>query len=99
MESRHPSSETGVDTTLLLASAGLSSTWYGFVEATWETMFALAIATAVCVGLASLAAHVDEAQAARNGGIASRQQVGVGPSARLSSEVMPIDSHGASQLD
>jgi hypothetical protein len=99
MESSHPSSEKEAGAAPLLASAALSSTWDGFVEAIWETMFVVATATAVCVGLASLAARVDEAQAARNAGIASSQQVDVGSSARLSSDVTPIDSHGASQLD
>jgi hypothetical protein len=37
----------------------------GFIEATFETLFALAIATAICVGVISLSVHLNEARSAR----------------------------------
>jgi hypothetical protein len=45
------------------------STWDGFVEAIWETALAVAIATAVCVGLANLSVHINEAQVARTAAV------------------------------
>jgi hypothetical protein len=45
------------------------STWDGFVEAIWETVLAVAIATAVCVGLANLSVHINEAQVARTAAV------------------------------
>ena len=45
------------------------STWDGFVETIWETVFAVAIAAAVCVGLANLSVHINEAQVARTAAI------------------------------
>ena len=38
----------------------------GFVEALWETMVALATAAGICVGIISLAAHLNETRAARS---------------------------------
>ena len=38
----------------------------GFVEALWETMVALAMTAGVCVGIISLAAHLNETRAARS---------------------------------
>jgi hypothetical protein len=37
----------------------------GFIEATFETLFALAIAAAICVGVISLSVHLNEARSAR----------------------------------
>jgi Na+-translocating ferredoxin:NAD+ oxidoreductase RnfG subunit len=37
----------------------------GFIEAMWETLVALAIAAAICVGMISLSVHLNEAQIAR----------------------------------
>jgi hypothetical protein len=37
----------------------------GFIEATFETLFALAIAAAICVGVISLSVHLNEARNAR----------------------------------
>jgi Na+-translocating ferredoxin:NAD+ oxidoreductase RnfG subunit len=36
-----------------------------FIEAMWETLIALAIAAAICVGMISLSVHLNEAQIAR----------------------------------
>lgn len=49
----------------------------GLVEAIWDTLFALATATAIYLGVASLAGHLNEAQAARNAGIESGKQIGI----------------------
>ena len=38
----------------------------GFVEALWETMIALATAAGICVGVISLAAHLNDTRAARS---------------------------------
>jgi hypothetical protein len=56
----------------------------GLTEAIWDTLFALATATAVYLGVASLAGHLNEAQAARDAGIESGKQIGTVSSARLS---------------
>jgi hypothetical protein len=37
----------------------------GFIEATFETLFALAIAAAICVGVITLSVHLNEARSAR----------------------------------
>ena len=37
----------------------------GFIEAMCETLVALAIAAAICIGVISLSAHVNEARSAR----------------------------------
>lgn len=44
-------------------------------EAIWDTLFAFATATAIYLGVASLAGHLIEAQAARNAGIESGKQI------------------------
>jgi hypothetical protein len=49
----------------------------GLVEAIWDTLFALATATAIYLGVASLAGHLNDAQAARGAGIGSSKQVGM----------------------
>jgi hypothetical protein len=49
----------------------------GLVEAIWDTLFALATATAIYLGVASLAGHLNDAQAARGVGIGSSKQVGM----------------------
>ena len=38
----------------------------GFVEALWETTIALATAAGICVGVISLAAHLNETRAVRS---------------------------------
>jgi hypothetical protein len=40
----------------------------GFVEALWETMIALAMAGGICVGVVSLAAHLNETHGVRSAG-------------------------------
>ena len=81
----------------LPASSGLLSTSIGLLEAIWETMFAVAIATAVCVGLASLSVHINETRAARTGIISGQRQVNLG--ARLPSGFTPVASQSASRSD
>ena len=49
----------------------------GIAEAIWDTLFAFATATAIYLGVASLAGHLNEAQAARNAGIESGKQIGM----------------------
>jgi hypothetical protein len=44
-------------------------------EAIWDTLFAFATATAIYLGVASLARHLNEAQAARNAGIGSGKEI------------------------
>jgi hypothetical protein len=41
----------------------------GFIEAMWETLIALTIAAAICVGLISLSAHLDKAKTLREIGV------------------------------
>src|SRR5258708_35929156 len=57
------------------------------MEAIWDTFFALATATAIYVGVGALAAHLNEAQAARTAGIESAKQAGLVPNARPASSV------------
>jgi hypothetical protein len=38
----------------------------GVIEAIWETLFALTTVTAIYLGMASLAGHLNDAQVARN---------------------------------
>jgi hypothetical protein len=61
-----------------------SSNWSseGLTEAIWDTLFALATATAIYLRLASLAGHLNDAQAARNAGIETGEQVGMMSSGR-----------------
>ena len=92
-----PTPGTDTNSASLLTTSGWSSTSDGLLEAIWETMFAVAIATAVCVGLANLAVHVNEARAARPAAIASGQRVDLG--ARLSSGFTPVASQSASRSD
>src|SRR5262245_56073013 len=49
----------------------------GLIEAIWDTLFALATTTAIYLGVASLASHLNDAQAARGTGIGSSKQVGM----------------------
>jgi hypothetical protein len=37
----------------------------GLIEAMWETLVALAVAAAICAGIISLSAHLNEARIAR----------------------------------
>jgi hypothetical protein len=57
------------------------------MEAIWDTLFALATATAIYLGVASLAVQLNEAQTARNAGIETGKQVGMISSGRLSPSV------------
>jgi hypothetical protein len=59
----------------------------GLMEAIWDTLFALATVTAIYLGVASLAGHLNDAQVARNAGIESDKQVGMISSDRLSPSV------------
>jgi hypothetical protein len=61
----------------MFSPSGLSSTSNGLLEAIWETMFAVAIVTAICVGLANLSVHINEARAARTG-TSGQQEVNLG---------------------
>ncbi len=71
----------------------------GLTEAVWDTLFALATATAVYLGVASLAGHLNEAQAARNTGIESRKHIGMMSSGRLSPGVSRAGNQRTSQFD
>jgi hypothetical protein len=57
-------------------NAGISSSG-GMIEAIWETLFALATATAICVGVVRLAGHLNDAQVARNPGVGNGKQFGM----------------------
>jgi hypothetical protein len=59
---------------------------YGFVDALWETIIALATAAGICVSVISLAAHLNETRAARST---------VGPSAAASAPTAGIADLGA----
>jgi hypothetical protein len=59
----------------------------GLLEAIWDTLFTLATATAIYLGVASLASHLNDAQSARNAAIETGKQVGMISSGRLSSSV------------
>jgi hypothetical protein len=89
--------ETHTGSAPLVTSSGLSSTSNGLLEAVWETTFAVAIATAVCVGLANLSVHINEAQAARTGITSGQREVNLG--ARLPSGFTPVASRSASRSD
>jgi hypothetical protein len=72
-----------------------SSSWSseGLTEAIWDTLFAVATAIAIYLGLASLAGHLNDAQAARNAGIETGEQVGMMSSGRLSPSVNHTSDH------
>jgi hypothetical protein len=78
-----------------------SSSWSseGLTESTWDTLFALATATAIYLGLASLAGHLNDAQAARNAGIKTGEQVGMMSSGRLSPSVNRTGDHRTSEFN
>jgi hypothetical protein len=80
------SPESGAGSGSLFTDASIWSS-AGVVEAVWDTLFALATATAIYLGVASLAGHLNEAQAARNAGIESGKQVDTRSSGRLSHSV------------
>jgi hypothetical protein len=69
------------------------------MEVIWDTLFAVATATAIHFGVVSLAAHVNQAQAPCTAGIESSKQVGMMPSGRLLSGVSRIDDQRTSQFD
>jgi hypothetical protein len=64
-------------------NASISSS-VGVIEAIWETLFALATVTAIYLGVASLAGHLNDAQVARNAGIGNGKPFGMMWSGRLS---------------
>jgi hypothetical protein len=64
-------------------NASISSS-AGVIEAIWETLFALATVTAIYLGVASLAGHLNDAQVARNAGIGNGKPFGMMLSGRLS---------------
>lgn len=67
------------------------------MEAIWDTFFALATVTAIYAGTAALAAHLNEAQMARNAGVETGKQVSLIPSARSASAV--ADAQTTSHFD
>ena len=71
----------------------------GLIETIWDTLFALAIATAIYIGVASLAGHLNDAQAVRNADVGRSKQVGMMSSVRLSPTVVPIGDQWTSQFD
>jgi hypothetical protein len=89
-------SKSYINSASMFTPSGLSSTSNGLLEAIWEMMFAVAIATAICVGLANLSVHINDVRAARTG--TSGQQE-VNPGARLPSGFTPVASQSASGSD
>jgi hypothetical protein len=90
--------KTDINSAPLLTSSGLSSTSNGLLEDICETMFAVAVATAVFAGLANLSIQINEARAARATDITSGQrEVDLG--ARLSSGLTQVASQSASRSD
>ena len=69
------------------------------MEAAWDTLFALAMAAAICLVVANLAAHLNEVQAARNAGIETSKQVGLMSSGRFSPGVSQTGDQQTSQFD
>ena len=59
----------------------------GFVEAMWEMLIALGTAAAICIGLLSLAAHLNETQKVR--GIAENSTRAAGPQEPASLDHVP----------
>ena len=68
-------------------------------EAIWDTLFAFATATAIYLGVASLAGHLNEAQGARNAGIESGKQIGMMSNGRLSPGVSRAGNQWTSEFD
>jgi hypothetical protein len=64
----HDSAESEAGSASHFTNAGISSSG-GMIEAIWETLFALATAAAICVGVVRLADHLNDARVARNAGI------------------------------
>lgn len=71
----------------------------GLVEAIWDTLFALATATAIYLGVASLAGHLNEVQAARSADIERGDSIGIMSSGPLSSSVSRAPDQQASQFE
>jgi hypothetical protein len=78
-------------------NAGLSSSG-DMIEEIWETLFALATVTAICVGVVSLAGHLNDTQVARNAGVGTDKKFGMTSSGR-SSIVGRIGDQGTFQFD
>jgi hypothetical protein len=68
-------------------------------EAIWDTLFAFATATAIYLGVASLAGQLNEAQAARNAGIESGKQISKMSNGRLSLGVSRAGNQWTSEFD
>jgi hypothetical protein len=45
----------------------------GFIEATWDTLIALAMAAAICISLISLSTHLNKAKTLRESGARTLQ--------------------------
>jgi hypothetical protein len=78
-----------------------SSIWSseGLMEEIWDTLFTLATATAIYLGVASLASHLNDAQAARNAGIETGKQIGIISSGRLSPSVSQAGDQRTSEFN
>jgi hypothetical protein len=71
----------------------------GLTEAIWDTLFAVATATAIYLGVASLADHLNDAHAAHNAGIESGKQIGMMSNGRLSPGVSQAGNQWTSEFD
>jgi hypothetical protein len=79
----HDSAESEASSASPFTNAGISSSG-GMIEAIWETLFALATAAAICVGVVRLADHLNDARVARNAGIGNAKQSDTTSNGRLS---------------
>jgi hypothetical protein len=79
----HDSAASEAGSASPFTNAGMSSSG-GVIEAIWETLFALATAMAICVGVVRLADHLNDARVARNAGIGNGKQFDMTSSGRLS---------------
>lgn len=70
----------------------------GFVEATWELMITLGTTAAICVGVISLAAHLNETGAARAAAEAGAIMRDAGTSG-LHAGIAGIGAHETSRLN
>jgi hypothetical protein len=93
----HGSAQSEAGSASPFTNAGIASP-AGMIEAIWETVFALATVTAICVGVVRLAGHLNDAQVARNAGIGNGKQFGMTSSGRLSI-VGRIGDQRTSQFD
>jgi hypothetical protein len=78
----HDPAESEAGSASPFTNAGISSSG-DMIEAIWETLFALVTVTAICVGVVSLAGHLNDTQVARNAGVGTDKKFGMtssGPS-------------------